>query len=154
MAGALARLGLYGNWSMSAHDLLFRSTGSRLELYRAQHELPEVRKPIERRASQGRHQNLTNEAQTEPESEMVGKHQSSNTLVIDTELHEDAIESAHVHIRQTWAILKDDRDMKLGRIKLEGRRVENELECACADWVNFHNCPSRRWLYRSRKCDD
>jgi len=127
---------------------------SSLEPYRAQHELPEVREPIERRASQGRHQSLTNESKTEPESEMVVKHQSSNTLVIDTELHEDDIERARVNVQQTWAILKDDRDMKLGMMKVEGRRVENAPECACTDWVNFRNCPNRRCLYRSRKCDD
>lgn len=66
---------------------------------------------------QGRHQSLTNESKTEPESEMVVKHQSSNTLIIDTELHEDDIERARVNVQQTWVILKDDRDMKLGMIK-------------------------------------
>lgn len=48
---------------------------------------------------------------------MVVKHQSSNTLIIDTELHEDDIERARVNVQQTWVILKDDRDMKLGMIK-------------------------------------
>jgi len=49
----------------------------------------------------------------EPESKIAVKHPSSNTLVIETELHEDDIQRAYLNVRQMWATLKDDREQKL-----------------------------------------
>ncbi len=146
---------LYKFAASELKDSMLNSVGrSSVEPYCAQHELPEVREPIERKVHQGKHQSLTNESETEPESEMAVKHQSSNTLVIDSELHEDDIERVRVDVRQTWASLKDYRDIKLEIMKVERLRVQNEPECACTEWVSFRTCPDRKCLSRSRTCDD